>query len=38
MWTEFIQEIQIQGTQVVQGYSVRCKGVISNEFGDTKED
>ena len=38
MWTEFIQEIQIQGTQVVQGYSVRCKGFISNEFWEIKVD
>ena len=38
MWIELIQEIQIQGTQVVQGYSVRCKGFISNEFWENKVD
>ena len=38
MWIEFIQEIQIQGTQVIQWYSVRCKGFISNEFWKIKVD
>lgn len=38
MWIELIQEIQIQGTQVVQGYSVRCKGFISNEVWEIKVD
>ena len=32
MWIELIQEIQIQGTQVIQGYSMRCKGFRRNEF------
>ena len=38
IWIEFMLEIPIQGTQVVQGYSVRCKGFISNEFWETKVD
>ena len=36
MWIEFILEIQIQGTQVMQGYSVTCKGFRSNEFWETQ--
>ena len=38
MWIEVAQDIHIHGTWAIQGYLLRCKGFISNEFLEIKLD